>query len=94
MPMAFHSAAASDPAVASQGTLIKSIDIQGFVLQDKERFLRLFKPYRNKYLTTADMDGILQQIQVMYEKEGYQQLVTITYHVDKHHLLFTALMTS
>jgi len=40
------------------------------------------------------MDGILQQIQVMYEKEGYQQLVTITYHVDKHHLLFTALMTS
>jgi hemolysin activation/secretion protein len=74
--------------------LIKSIDMEGFVLQDKDQFVKLFKPYRNKYLTTADMDGILQQIQVIYEKEGYQQLVTITYHVDKHRLLFTALMTS
>jgi|GEM_PF-3424733 hemolysin activation/secretion protein len=86
--------AASQAAPQQQGTLISSIVIEGFVLQDKEQFTKLFKPYRNKHLTTADMDAILDQIQVIYEREGYQQLVSITYHVNKHRLIFTALMTS
>jgi hemolysin activation/secretion protein len=77
-----------------QGTLVRNISIEGFVLQDKDQFIKLFKPYRNKYLTGADMDAILRQIQVIYEREGYQQLVSITYHLDKHRLVFTALMTS
>ena len=67
---------------------------EGFVLGDKDRFVNLFKPYRNKYLKTADMDDILQKIRIIYEREGYQQLVSITYKVVKHKLIFTALMTS
>ena len=64
------------------------------MLGDKDQFIKLFKPYRNKYLTSADMDAILQKIQVMYERDGYQQLVSISYQVIKHRLVFTALMTS
>ena len=76
-------------------TLIRSITMEGFVLGDKGRFVKLFKPYRNKYLSTADMDEILQKIQIIYEREGYKQLVSITYQVvDKHRLVFTALMIS
>jgi hypothetical protein len=77
-----------------KGVLIKNIEIEGFVLGDKSRFVRLFKPYRNKYLTPADMDALLSQIQIIYEREGYQQLVSITYKADRHRLVFTALMTS
>jgi hemolysin activation/secretion protein len=83
------------PTAASvQRTLVRNIEIEGFVLGDKNQFLKIFKPYRNKYLTTADMDAILQEIQIIYERDGYQQLVSITYHVDKHRLVFTVLMTS
>lgn len=87
-------AGASQATSQEKGNLIRNIVIEGFVLQDKDQFTKLFKPYRNKYLTTADMDAILKQVQVIYEREGYQQLVSITYHVDKHRLIFTALMTS
>jgi len=94
LPLSARNALASQAGVGQQGTLIRSIVIEGFVLQDKDQFTRLFKPYRDKYLTTADTDGILKQIQVIYEREGYQQLVTITYHINKHRLVYTALMTS
>ena len=77
-----------------QGILIHDIAMEGFVLGDKEQFTKLFKPYRNKYVTAADMDKILQEIQIIYEQEGYQQLVSITYEVKKHRLVYTALMTS
>ena len=75
-------------------TLVRNIVIEGFALQDKEQFVKIFKPYRNKYLTTSDMDAILQKIKDIYERAGYQQLVSITYQVDRHRLVFTALMTS
>ena len=75
-------------------TLVRNIVIEGFVLQDKEQIVKIFKPYRNKYLTTSDMDAILQKIKDIYERAGYQQLVSITYQVDRHRLVFTALMTS
>ena len=64
------------------------------MLGDKSRFVKLFKPYRNKYLTGTDMDTILQKIQAIYEQEGYAQLVSISYQVTKHRLVFTVLMIS
>ena len=76
------------------GILIRNISMEGFVLEDKSQFVKLFKPYRNKYLTTDDIGEILQKIRIIYEKEGYQQLVTISYRLIKHRLIFTALMTS
>ena len=87
---------AAVPQVASkpQGTLIRSIVIEGFVLGDRTQFVKLFKPYRNKYLTTTDMDVILHKIQGIYEMDGYQQMVLITYKVNKHRLVFTSSMTS
>jgi hypothetical protein len=90
---ALSHAAGHKAASVPDGTLIRSINLEGFVLGDKSRFDRIFKPYRNKYLTSADMDDILHKIQAIYEREGYQQLVSISYQVvKKHRLVFTALM--
>lgn len=94
MPLSAPNAVAANADSRAQGVLVRSITIDGFVLQDKEQFTRLFKPYRNKYLTEEDTDQLLKQIQVIYEREGYQQLVSITYKLDKHHLAFSVLMTS
>ena len=94
LPVSAQNVPISQAAAKVQSTLISDIKMEGFVLQDKNQFVKLFKPYRNKYLTTADRDEILQKIQDIYEQEGYQQLVTITYQVIKHRLVFTVLMTS
>ena len=83
-----------EATVQAERTLIHSITMEGFLLQDKNQFVKLFKPYRNKYLSKADMDMILQKIQDIYEQEGFQQLVSITYAVNKHRLIFTVSMTS
>lgn len=94
LPALVQNAAAQQATSSLQSVLIHDIVMEGFVLGDKDQFVKLFKPYRNKHLNTADMDAILQQIQDIYEREGYQELVTITYKVIKHRLVFTALMTS
>ena len=94
LPVSLGNASAQQAFVPARGALISNIVIEGFALKNKNQFVKLFKPYRNKYLTSADMDEILQKIQDIYEKEGYQQLVSITYRVDKRRLVFTALMTS
>jgi hypothetical protein len=93
-PVSAQSVPSAQIALQDKGILIHDIEMDGFVLGNKDQFVKLFKPYRNKYLTKSDMDAILMQIQVFYEREGYQQLVSITYQVVKHRLIFTALMTS
>ena len=77
-----------------KGVLVRTIVMEGFVLGEKSRFIKIFKPYRDKYLTSAQMDVILEKIRHIYEEEGYQQLVSINYKLIKHKLVFTALMTS
>ncbi len=94
LPVFAENSAYAQTAPKEKGVLIREISMDGFVLGDKERFIKIFKPYRNKYLTTADMDDILQKIELIYEREGYQQLVTISYQVIKRRLVYTALMTS
>jgi len=81
-------------AVQEKAVLVNDITIEGFVLGDKERFMKIFKPYRHKHLTRADMDAMLSQVQIIYESEGYQQLVSIGYKVIKHRLVFSVSMTS
>jgi hypothetical protein len=93
-PVFAQNVAVTQAAISDKGILIRDISMEGFVLGDKERFVKLFKPYRNKHLTTTDMDDILQKIQIIYEREGYQELVSIGYKVTKHRLVFTVLMTS
>jgi len=94
LPSSAQNIPAGQVVVKDKGVLVRDIKMEGFVLGDKDQFVKIFKPYRNKYLTTADMDAILQRIQRIYEEQGYQQLVTISYQVTKHRLVFTALMTS
>jgi hemolysin activation/secretion protein len=55
----------------AQNNLVLNIKIEGFVLDDKARFDKLFKPYRNKHLFAADIDALLQQLQEIYEQAGY-----------------------
>ena len=93
-PLLCHQALAQDAVLQEKSVLITNISIEGFVLQDKDQFLKLFKPYRNKHLTTSQMDEILKKIQDIYEKEGYKELVSITYKVTKHRLVYTALMVN
>jgi len=93
-PVSAQNVISQPAATQAKGSLIRNIDVEGFVLGDKSRFVKLFKPYRNKYLTGTDMDTILQKIQAIYEQEGYAQLVSISYQVTKHRLVFTVLMIS
>ena len=79
----------SQAALKAKGTLIRNIVMKGFVLQDKNQFVKLFKPYRNKRLSVADIDEALQELQEIYEQAGYQGLVSIEYHVIKRNLTFT-----
>ena len=80
--------------VSKEGVLIHAIVLEGFVLGEQQRFNKIFKPYHNKHLTLSDMNDILKQIQMIYEREGYKELVSITYQVVKHRLVFTASMIS
>ena len=94
IPLSAHQMAVAQSVSHEKGVLIRDIRMDGFVLGDRDQFTKIFKPYRNKYLTAEDMDDILQKIQIVYEREGYKELVTITYQVTKHRLVYTALMTS
>jgi hemolysin activation/secretion protein len=89
LPLSAQNAAASQTASQAKGTLISNILMKGFVLQDKNEFVRLFKPYHNKHLSTADIDTILQELQEIYEEAGFQGLVSIEYQVIKRNLTFT-----
>ena len=93
-PVFFEKTYAGQAETIMQRSLVKSIVIKGFVLGDKDRFVKIFKPYRHKRLTVADMDAMLKQVQDIYEREGYKQLVSITYKVNKHLLVYTASMIS
>jgi hemolysin activation/secretion protein len=89
LPASAQNVAASQSTSKAQGPLISSIKMEGFVLGDKNQFVELFKPYRNKHLSTADIDTILQQLQEIYEQAGYQELVSIVYRVKRKSLVFT-----
>lgn len=88
-PVLAQNTAASQAAVQAQGPLIRNIIMEGFVLDDKNQFVKLFKPYRNKHLSATDINSILQALQEIYEQAGYQGLVSIEYHVVKRNLTFT-----
>src|SRR5258708_4638104 len=79
------------PQALAQGQriLIQKIEIEGFVLPDRNQFVKLFKPHRNKHLSAIDIDTILQQVGGLYEQAGYQGLVSIKYHIIKRNLIFT-----
>ena len=89
LPASAQNIAAPSASQQAQKILIQKIEIQGFVLGDKNQFVKLFKPYRNKHLSAADMDTVLQELQEIYEQAGYQGLVSIGYHVIKRDLVFT-----
>jgi len=93
-PVSAQNVATPGATVQAQRTLIHSITIEGFLLKDQNQFVKLFKSYHNKYLSKVDMDMILQKIQDIYEQKGFAQLVSITYAVNKHRLIFTVAMTS
>ena len=93
-PISAQNVNAPQVLMKDKGVLIRNIEIGGFVLGDKNQFIKLFKPYRNKYLKTSDMDEILQEIQAIYERGGYKELVSISYQVIKRRLIFTVLMSS
>ena len=84
-----QSTASAQSVSKAQSILISSIKMEGFVLQNKNQFVELFKPYRNKHLSSADIDTILQQLQEIYEQAGYQGLVSIVYRVKRKSLVFT-----
>ena len=94
LPSSAQNIPAGQVVVKDKGVLVRDIKMEGFVLGDKDQFVKIFKPYRNKYLTGTDINAVLQKIQAIYEQEGYAQLVSISYQVTKHRLVFTVLMIS
>ncbi|MBF0512083.1 MAG: hypothetical protein HQL13_07145 [Candidatus Omnitrophica bacterium] len=74
--------------VVFSGQRVRNIFVEGFVLSDKARFIKLFKSYKNKYLNAGDIDILLQELAKMYQQAGYQGLVNIEYHLKKADLFF------
>ncbi len=90
LPASAQNVPAPQVVSQAQGGLVRNIAIEGFVLEEqKSQFVKLFKPYRNKHLSAADIDTILQALQEIYEQAGYQGLVSIEYRVKKKSLTFT-----
>ena len=89
LPVSAQNIAASQAVSQNQNVLVRNIQMEGFVLEDKNQFSKLFKPYRNKRLSSDDINSILRQLQEFYEQAGYQGLVSIEYHVSKSNLTFT-----
>ncbi len=89
LPASAQNVPATQAVPQAQKTLIQKILIEGFVLEDKNQFVKLFKPYRSKHLSAADIDTILQKIQEIYGQAGYQGLVSIEYHVKRKSLTFS-----
>jgi len=89
LPASAQNVPAPQAVSQAQGVLISNIKIEGFVIQDKNQFVKLFKPYRNKHLSVVDIDTILQQLQEIYEQAGYQGLISIEHHVNRKSLTFT-----
>jgi len=88
-PILAQNVETSQVSIPNKGVLVNNIVIEGFVLQDKNQFVKLFKPYRNKHISSVDIDTILQQLQEMYEQAGYQGLVSMEYRIIKKRLVFT-----
>ncbi|MDE1920378.1 MAG: hypothetical protein KGJ09_03440 [Candidatus Omnitrophica bacterium] len=88
-PVSAQNAAPVQTAMPVERTWIHNVLIKGFVLDNRGQFVKLFRPYRNKRLSSADMGDILQHLQEIYEEAGYQGLVSINYHVRKKYLIFT-----
>ena len=93
-PVSAQNVAPTQASPQVERTLIRSITLEGFQLENKDQFVTLFKLYRNKHLSKADMDMILQKVREIYEQEGFGQLVFVTYSVNKRRLIFTASLTS
>ncbi len=90
LPISAQNVPAPQVVSQAQGGLISNIKIEGFVLEEqKNQFVKLFKPYRNKHLSAADIDTILQALQEIYEQAGYQGLIPIEYQIKKRCLTFT-----
>ena len=89
LPFSSIKVMAQQTAVVAGNPLVSNIRIEGFVLENKGQFVKLFRPYRNKHLAAADIDAIIQELQEIYEQAGYQGLISIEHHIVKRTLIFT-----
>ena len=89
LPALAQNSAAPQAVSQEQKTLVQKIVMEGFVLKNKGQFVKLFKPCRNKYLTAADIDTLLQNLEEIYEQAGYQGLISIEHVIKKKVLTFT-----
>ena len=64
--------------------LVRKIMITGFVPKDRKPFESAFKPYLNKRLFPSDIDALIAEVKYLYAQEGYQELVQISYTLNRH----------
>ena len=53
-----------------KGVLIRDIEMEGFVLGDKEPICQIFKPYRNKYLTKLIWTRSFKRSKLFMKEKG------------------------
>ncbi len=66
-----------------QGSLVKKIVVIGFLLHDERVYSDLNKKYRMKYLSDAEIDGIINELEAMYREKGYIGLVDSSHTFNK-----------
>ncbi len=79
--------------IAQDGhVLVRQITVDGFLLKEKSKFAKMFKKYRNKKLSTDEVNRVVDQVRSLYVEAGYENLVLLTYQIIKGQLhIFIAL---
>ena len=67
--------------------LIRSIEIKGFVLNDRKPLDQIIKSRRNKRLSQEQIQKIIEEIKTVYLEAGYGSLVNITDTIKKNKLI-------
>ena len=81
------SVACAQTPSAEKPVLVRKIIVAGLVPQNKAKLEQIIKPYRNKRLSTQDIDRLVQSIKEYYLEAGYDGLVDMDYTVRRNQLL-------
>ena len=81
-----------DQADSNGNVLVKRVILTGFVLTDKKIFEQIIKENKNKRLSQEQIQTIVDNVRTIYLANGYTDLVTVSYKLDKNRLVINILL--
>ena len=77
---------AQTPSNGDQPVMVHAIIVSGLVPQNKSGLDTVLKSYRNKRLSSQDIDGLIRAVKKFYLEAGYDGLVNMDYTLRKNRL--------